>query len=475
MFDADVAKAFGLELNQEWTHKRSSHAGIYLIARLKPGTTLQQAQANLDAIAERLQREFPADNKNNWFAPRPLRDRVVGNARPALLILLGAVACLLLIACGNVANLLLARATARSKELAIRSALGASRTRLVRQLLSESLLLAGLGGGLGILLAIWGTNLLVAAAPDALPRISEIQVDAGVLLFTAAVSFITGLLFGVAPAMHASGSDTNTALKEAARGSGSGRQQRLRSALVIGELALSLALLVCAGLLIRSFMRVLDVDPGFNPHKLLTATIVIPDGKYPKADDIENFFREVIRNINAIPGVTATGAVMPLPLSGNEWDTDYIIEGRKLPAPGEFPNTEIGYLTPDYLSTVQEPIIAGRGFTEADNNKSVPVAIVNRDFARHVFGDGSPIGKRIMLSVPGNYTGAAKNDTPWRTIIGVVENVRQYGLDGHTVQQVFMPSLQPQRNPVQRRDQWWSTRLCAKATLFKPGPSPGAS
>ena len=439
----DVLAPIGLEYIEKWAHDRSGHAGIYAVARLKDGVTVEQAQADMDRVAARLQKDYPETNADDWVSVRSLRAYVVRNVRGALLMLMGAVAFLLLIACANVANLALTRTAARRKELAVRAALGASRSRLVAQLLTESVVLGCCGGIIGSLLAVWGVRALVAAGIDALPRLQDVAVDWRVLGFALAVSVITGIAFGVAPAFQASSASGGETLKEGGRDSSVGASSRLRNGLVIAELSLSLALLLGTGLLVRSFMRVMQVDAGFNPHNVLSGLMIMPKLKYNDIQKANLFYDQVMRNVRGIPGVLAASSIQPLPLSGNEWDTSYWIEGEAVPTVGNVPSTEIGFFGPDYLKTMQIPLLAGRTFTEADDFHSLPVAVINEEFAKRHWPHENPIGKHIRMSVSPGGKRSDGTDAPWRTIVGMIGTVKQYGLDSPVVPQVYMPFTQP--------------------------------
>jgi putative ABC transport system permease protein len=442
----DVLAPIGLQFTETWTKQRASHAGIYAVARLKDGVTLEQAKADMDGIAERLQQQYPATNRDDWASVRMLRAYAVRNVRDALLMLMGAVGFLLLIACANVANLLLARAAGRRKEVAIRAALGASRWRLITQLLTESVLLGCCGGATGVLIALWGTRALVGATVDALPRFAQIALDIRVLAFTFAVSILTGVIFGLAPALQSSFTRSSETLKEGERGSSDAGSHRLRSALVVAELSLSLALLLGTGLLVRSFVRVLQVNAGFDTHNVLSATMRLSEVNYKDPAKAEAYYRDVMQRVQAIPGVLSASAITPLPLSGNEWDTSYWIEGGPEPEPGKFPSTEIGFFDPEYLKTMEIPLLAGRTFTAADNLTSLPVIVVNDEFVKKHWPNDNPIGKRMKLSVgPGGKT-AEGTESPWRTVVGVIGTVKQYGLDSPVVPQVYFPYAQPDGN-----------------------------
>ncbi|MBA3762776.1 MAG: ABC transporter permease, partial [Chthoniobacterales bacterium] len=313
------------------TEQRGSHS-LESIARLKPGVSIAQAQADLATIAASLTKQFPDSNTNFGVAFKPLREDLIGDVRTALYVLFGAVVCVLLIANANVANLLLARASVRGKEMALRAALGASRARIIRQLLTESLLLSGLGGVLGLLFAQWGTEALIRTVPENIPRISTIQLDAVVLVFTLLVSLGTGVIFGLVPAWQASHVDLNTSLKSGTRTGGGGeRKGRLRNGLVMAEVALALVLLICAGLLIQSFARLGRVQPGLRTDRLLTARVQLPETAYPKNGNIIAFFERFLPRVRAIPGVESASAIVPLPLSGSNMVTTFDDEEHPLP------------------------------------------------------------------------------------------------------------------------------------------------
>jgi predicted permease len=431
---------FGLYGNEPWWTERGGHHGPNVVGLLKPDVSRTQAQTDLDSIAERLQRQYPDTNRDKWVGLLPLRDRlIVGSSRPILLLLMSAVACLLLIGCGNVANLLLARAAARSKEIAIRVALGASRMRLLRQLLTESLLLALIGGCAGVLLAWWGNHLVSRGVADAVSPLAQVALDLRVLLFAFAISVLTGIVFGLAPSLHTSSYAFAEHLKQSGRGSHASGTQRLRDSLVIAELAVSLALLAGAGLLTRSFIRVLQVNPGFEPHNLSAAIINIPATRYGDLQKGEAFFDEVLRQIRSVPGVTSASEVVPLPLSFEEWDTDYQLEGD---APTVHRNTEYSYVGAGYAKTMQIPVLKGREFNEGDTQSSLPVAMVNERFADKFWPGENPIGKRIRLDLPHGSDARELARAPWRTVVGVLGNVQQYGQDARPDPFLYEPFTQ---------------------------------
>src|ERR1051325_5347768 len=394
---------------------------LSVIARLKSGVSMAQAQAEMETIASRLAQQYPDRNTGRTVKLSSMYESVVGNIRPALYILLGAGGFVLLIACANVANLLLARAASRQKEMAIRTALGAGRFRIVRQLLTESVLLAVVGGGLGLLLAFWGLDLLMAVIPTDFPRMTEIGLDARVLGFTLGVSLLTGIVFGLVPALRASRLELNESLKEGSRGSSESiSRNRVRSLLIVSQVSLSLVLLVGAGLLIRSFKQLQDVNPGFEPHRVLTASVALPDAKYHEESQMKAFFKEALQRGAEVPGVEAIGGVSPLPLSGDMAMSGLTIEGRPTPGPGERLITHSRIITPDYFRAMGIPLIKGRVFTEQDTEDAPRVVVINESLARKYFPGEEAIGKRIDVTV-------AENNMA--EIIGIVGDVRHMTLD----------------------------------------------
>jgi predicted permease len=414
---------------------------LEVVARMKPGVTLDQARAEMDSIANQLRPQFYQDS--SWgIVVNSLREQIVGNIKPALMVLLKAVACVLLIACANVANLLLARASARQKEVAIRTALGASRARLVRQMLTESVLLSAVGGALGLLLAYLGVKFLMLGAVQAIFGINtnwmRIGINGPVLGFTMAVSLLTGITFGIVPALQASKPDLNESLKEGGRGgSEGGRRNRLRSILVVFEVATALVLLIGAGLLIRSFLRILDVNPGFNPRNVISIAMSLPRSKYAENHQVAAFYEQALQQVKAIPGAQHAAFGTNLPMSGDNSSASYAIEGRPA-GPGESsPHGDPRMITPDYFITMGVPLLKGRYFTEQDSKDSVPVTIIDDVLAERYFPDENPIGKRIAAFFEGS------PDKPrWREIVGVVGHVKHYGLDGKTKEQYYFPQTQ---------------------------------
>ncbi|HVF90147.1 MAG TPA: ABC transporter permease, partial [Blastocatellia bacterium] len=408
------------------------------LARLKPGVTLEQARAEMDSIMRGLEEKYPRTNTDRVVLVTGLQDQLVSKVRFALWLLFGAVGFVMLIACANVANLLLVRASSRQKEFAVRLALGASRSRLIRQLLTESLALALLGGGAGLLLAVWLLDLLVALSPDDLPRLGAIGIDARVLGFTFAASISTGVIFGLAPALKFSRPDLNEGLKEGARtASGAGRN-RLRGTLVMAEVALSVVLLVSAGLLVKSFLRLQQVDPGFDPERMLTLRISTPRAKYPKGEQRVEFFQQVLDRVRALPGVRSAAFVTPAPFTNNNVNTDFVIDGRPAPPPGQGPGADVRGITPGYFETMAIPLIRGRKFSDDDRKGRVGAAIINEEAARRYWPDEDPVGQTISSVGVG-----VDDDEPERwEIVGIVGNVRHVSLDKAPRPEIYVPHRQ---------------------------------
>lgn len=389
--------------------------------RLKPGVTPAQAQAEMEGIDGWLSEHYPEENKNRRTVLLSLHDRVVTNSRSALLILFGAVGLVLLIACANFANLLLARAAARRQELVIRAALGAGRARLVRQMLTESTLLSLVGGAGGLVLAMWGIDLLTALKPANLPRLSSIGIDGWVLAFTLGVSVLTGVVFGLVPALNASKLEAGEALKESSRSSTGGMARlRARNLLVVSEIALALVLLIGAGLLIKSLWRLRTIDPGFNPEGLITMRIELPEARYREIPKQTQFRQRILESINSIPGTQAV-MISELPMSGDSLTHNFIIDGRPPIAPGTEPELETRTVAGDYFRTMGIPLIAGRDFTAQDNADAPMVGLVNERFVHEYFPNENPIGGRIAW--------ARGTPRQWMTIIGVVGDVKHFGLN----------------------------------------------
>jgi putative ABC transport system permease protein len=399
---------------------RTEH-GWSAIARLKPGVTLEHAQSEMAAVARHIEEQNPVTNEGLGVKLIPLREGLAGDYRKALMILMGVVGLVLLIACVNVANLLLARASARAKEVAIRTALGAGRWRVFRQLLAESLALGMMGGALGLMLAFWGLDLLLAAIPIDLPFWMKFELDGRVLGFTAGVTLLTGLIFGTAPALQASKVDLNEALKEGGRSSsGAGRHQTLRS-LVVAEVALSLVLLIGAGLMMRSFMRLQHTDSGFNPENLLTLRLNLPMAKYDTPAKRRVFYKELLERIRATPGVETAGAAFNLPLREGARERSLTVEGYPAFSVGQAAMINNNEITPNYFRTMGIPLLIGRDFNDADTVDSMNVTIIDERLAREFWPNESPIGKRVTLGPP-------EDKEPWYTIVGVVGAVKNESL-----------------------------------------------
>jgi putative ABC transport system permease protein len=412
---------------------RRGNYSFFALGRLKAGITIDQARADMTTIERRLEQQYPDGNTGIGISLIPTQEQTVKEIRPALLVLLGAVAFLLLIACANVANLLLARAASRQKEMAIRSALGASRLRILRLLLTESLVLSLVGGVVGLLLAVWGTNALMALAPDNIPRLNEVGVDARVFGFALAVSLVTGIVFGLVPALHAAKPDLNEGLKEGLRGSmESTLGKRTRSVLVAVEVALSLMLLIGAGLLIKSFLRLQQMNLGFNPESVLAVNLELPDSTYPEDHQRTAFFQEALVRLESVPGVRSAGATTGLPLTLSVSGSDFRIEGHPEPEAGKEMIIQTRSVSPGYFSTLGIPLLTGRDFSDRDKSGAPEAAIINADLARIYFSNEDPINKRITFD----------DGESWISIVGVVGDVKQLGLDSDAKPEVYFPFLQ---------------------------------
>jgi predicted permease len=408
-----------------------------VVARLKPGATLAQAQAELNVVTRRLEQQFPdiyPPSRAFSLSVRPLLEQVVGDVRPALLVLLGAVGFVLLIACANVANLLLARATVREKELAIRAAIGAGRWRIVRQLLTESVVLSCAGGAFGLLVAYWGLDGLRALDPGNIPRLQNVALDGRVLSFTFGVAVLTGVLFGLAPALRGSRVNLGETLKEGGRNSVGGHR-RLRDALVVAEVALSLVLLAGAGLLVRSFARVEQVEPGFDARGVVSMRFSLAGTSYAGKRGLE-FYQPLLERVRHLPGVEAAGAVSTVPLNGSVGWGNITIEGYS-PASGRAAiQSDQRAASPGYFETMRVPLLGGRYFDEHDTKDSTPVVIIDENMARAYWPGQNPLGKRLKLGE------LEDKDSPWMTIVGVVGNVKQYALDADSRVTLYVPQQQ---------------------------------
>jgi putative ABC transport system permease protein len=409
-----------MAMTPEVMGNRGSHSNL-VIGRLKNGVSIAQAQSDLDAISNRLERQYPKSNTGRGVGVFPIVADTVREFQTAGWVMMGAVGFVLLIACANVANLMLARSAGRTKEVALRLALGASRRRIMRQLLTESLLLSVLGGGIGVLLALWGVEALKASLPDdapaMMPGFAQLGVNSRVLMYTLIVSLATGILFGLAPAIQASKPDLNETLKDSgSRATGAGRH-RLAAALVVAEIALSLTLLVGAGLLIKNFLAILKTNPGFNPDKVLTMGLTLPSAKYKDEPQRRAFFQEFLRGAQNLPGVESVAMISHLPLGGANSSNSFLVEGVPDPPPGQEFDGRYRTCSPDYFKTMGVPIVQGRGFTSADTMDSQRVIIVNETLAKRFWPKGDAIGKHIRFTGP-------LDQNPWMEVIGVAGDVK---------------------------------------------------
>ena len=419
-------------------------SSLRVFARLKPGVSVAQAQSEVDGVNARLAQAYPDANAGINIRVDPMNEKVVGNVRLALLVLSGAVGFVMLIACANVACLLLAQAATRQKETAVRVALGASRWRIVRQLLTESLLLSLCGAVAGILVAVWGVDLLTTMLAGnttsfnvRLPRLSEIKVDATAFAFTLGVALLTSVVFGLAPALGASKPDLNQVLKESGRGTTGGRH-RLRETLVVAELALALVMLIGAGLLMNSFLKLRSVDPGFNPRNVLTMTTSVAGNSQYIGPAREACYRQLTERLTALPGVESASAINHLPLAGDRWGRALAIEGRPLPQPGQGIEVAFRVSRPDYLQTMGIPLRAGRDFTERDGPDAPGVIIINETLARRHWPDEDPIGQRVTLDDPRDAT----EPVNWLTVVGIVKDVKQESWVDEPSSEIYVPFQQ---------------------------------
>ena len=420
-YDSDVYVPISAK-KEMWLDSRAMHPGIRVVGRLANGVTIAQAQADIDSIAARAGELYPETNKGHSATFIRLYDDIVGDAKSPLLILVAAVGAVLLIACANVANLMLSRAASRQKEIAVRSALGASRLRIARLLIVESLLLAVIGGGLGLLIAFLGTGSAIKALPDVLPRTAEIKIDLTVLLFTFGAAVLTGLAFGLAPALMSSKPVLNETLKEGGR-SGTGARQRVRSVLVVGEVAVALLLLIGAGLLIRSFVLLTKVNPGFDSNNVLSMQLSLSPVAYSEPAKMRNFYKELLERARALPGLRAACATSLVPLDGNDDESQFYVSGRPIPPLNELPYAMTYITTPGYLETMRVPLLNGRFFEDGrDTEKTPMVTVIDENMRRDYFPDEDPIGRFITLQ-------GGKDISIQMQIIGVVGHVKQENLN----------------------------------------------
>ena len=439
--------------------ERGSISFLRVIGRLKKGVTQQQAEADLNAIGRQLQRLYPVTNASKQGAKLvPLHEQLVGNFRLAFLVLSAAVGLVLLIACANLANLVLARASTRHREIAIRTAIGATRSRLVRQLLTENILLALLGGSLGLILTQPVLRSIIALSPASLPRAGEIHIDTRVLLFTLLISMLSGVLFGLAPTLQSSRENFTEELKGSGKGTvDASRRNNVRNLLVLSEVALSLLLLISAGLLAKSFLRLQAVSPGFSIKNLLVMRLSLPQAQYSRPETVAAFYQQLSTKIGNLPGVQSVSATSELPLSGSNIRINFSIVGRPLRSLSEQPITQYRMTGPDYFRTMNIPMFSGRDFTDRDTRHSQPVAIINSSFARRYWRDESPIGAHIKID--------DNNRAPREVeIIGVVGDVRHEGLQVEPAPEVYVPIFQiPEENtPLLNQDMNWVVRTAVE-------------
>ncbi len=445
---ADVWVPIGLNFLGEFQHSRVVRSDMFGVGRLAPGVTREQAQAELDVITKRLQQAYPDTNRDIGVRVVPLKESVTASIRPTLLVLLGAVGFVLLIACANVANLLLARAATRERELAVRTALGASRGRLARQLLFEAAPLALLGATAGLVLAHWFTQGALRLAPaGSIPAEAAVGVDWRVLAFTVGISFLTAFGTGLLPALQAARTDPARDLSDGARGATAGGRAHLaRSALVVSEVALSLVLLAGATLLMTSFKRLQAEDPGFRPDHILTLQVSLPATRYPEAHQSERFFTDALDRIGSLPGVQAVGAVSALPLSGTGSDMPIVAEGRTYTSLDQLPSTQFSVVQGDYFRAMGMAVRAGRVFNAGDTVHAPRVTVINEALAKQFLPGNNPIGKRVMLGVPDNLM---RDDLipgikrfEWLTVVGVVGNVKKFALGDTPTPEAYVPYVQ---------------------------------
>jgi putative ABC transport system permease protein len=432
----DLVVPFGpVAAGPDWL-QRGEHNGLRAVARLAPGVSLTQAGTSIRTVMARLARQYPRSNSGETAYVKTFHELVVRDVRPTLYVLLAAVGFVLLTACANVANLLLARASERQKEMAVRAALGSGRRRLVQQALCECVVLSVLGGGLGLALAAAAVRPLLALAPGDIPRLESTQVDVGVLAFATVVSLLAGLLFGIVPALQASRPEVIANLKQGTRGGSAGRGgARLRNGVLVAEVAMALILATGAGLMIRSIVRVQRQPVGFAPDHLLTFGVRLPDARYARPEQQALFFKQALERLAAVPGVRSAATVRCLPMAGACWDSGYTLGDRPVPPPEEMPELDSNMVSSDYFQTLGIPVVSGRVFTPNDNLEAPPVVVVNQTLARRLWPHGSPIGQRLKQGLP-------DEPEPWREIVGVVGDVRREGVDAKQDMEVFMPIAQ---------------------------------
>jgi putative ABC transport system permease protein len=441
-----------LEDQQGGPARRGEHPGIYAMGRLKPGRTVEQARTEMKQIADQLAQKYPDTNQGHSVEVSPLLEAYVDDVRPPLLALLVAAGLVLLIACGNIANLLLARATERFRELAVRRALGAGAWRLVRQSFTESLVLSVAGGAAGVLIAAWVTKGIEQLSFATVPRLDEASLDRTVLLFSVVLSVLTGVFFGTLPAWHASRTDVQQALREGGRGTGGGGG-RLRNILVSAEVALSLVLLVGAGLMSKSLYKVLHADSGFDPANVMAASVSLPDSSYRDESKSRAFIRQLVEKVQAVPGVEAAG--FRLPLLGS-FQASILVEGRPIPRPEQMPSTDFARVTPDVFRAMGMRLLSGRPFDDHDNENAPLVCIVDETLVRQFWPGEDPLGKRLSIDGPPR----PGQPMMWRTVVGVVAHVKNYGVDQPSRVETYLPFAQ---RPAQ------GGALVVRSTLHRAG------
>ena len=438
----DILAPIGVWAGDTDMTDRGDRGDMDAVGRLVSGASISQAQAEMDTIAANLRKEYPATNSGVGISMASLRDELVGDSRPPILVLFGAVVFVLLIACVNVANLFLVRGAARAREIAVRQACGASRQRLVRQMLTESFLLAFLGGGLGILFGALGIEGLRRLVSMDMLQGAIIGMDRSVLLFSGAMVVFVAIAFGLVPAWQASQPHVQETLKDGGRSStASAAQHRLRGVLVMAETALALVLLVGAGLMMKSMYRLLQVDPGFRPERVLTMEINLRTAQYSKPEASSNFWRQVLDRVRALPGVDTAALGTVLPLSGNHNRGDITIEGLPTPDPGKFPHPDFHMVSPSYIDALSIPLLRGRNFTDADTDTASQVALINATMARRFWPNEDPTGKRFHFGHPGS-------TEPWMEIIGVVGDTKLYGLSNPSRLELYLPLQQSHPNDM---------------------------
>ena len=464
-FNLPQAAELWIPINFDFSPEMKQRKAHFMrpIGKLKPGVTLAQAQADTDAIARRLEEQFPDSNAGWNLRLVSLREQLVGNTRPTLLLLFGAIGFVLLIACANVANLLLVRAATREREIALRTALGAGRFRIVRQMITESVLLSLVGGILGALLAIWGVDLLVTLSAGSIPATAQVRIDTTVLLFTFLVSVVTGILFGLAPALRTMKLNLSESLKEGGRsGSEGGQRNRTRSVLVVAESAIAVVLLIGAGLLIRSLIQLQNINPGFDAHNVLTMRVDLARQKYPTPDKAANFFTQLESRVRSLPGVENVGFVTELPLSGQPNDMPFAVEGRPPVAINDSLDADFRRVNQQYFKALRIPLRRGRNFTEQEVQQSAKVVVISELLATEVFPNEEPLGKRLIMM---------SDKDPWE-IIGIVGDIRHRALESQPFPAMYLPTYQTGWTNLVIRTQGDPTNLAAAVRKEVQGIDP---